>query len=249
MNLYEKKGKKYVRDATSLDGERIMNDPRFKRTRENMAEFGGSGKVSKSVRLGLVSVIKMYGDGAVGARLTGLFRRMVSLAPGIRGERPVLPQNYGVLLKGMPLNKEYPLQMALRMTPNVQVNPARNGATLTLDQFDALIHLGIPAGATHFRVVLVVCSVSAHHYDPDARKYLPQSASLNALNKLEASPYLAVRGLPVQTLTLNADLPGLPTLGATESLMVMVGVEFHQVVDNLYYPLESGNAMDLVEVY
>lgn len=185
----------------------------------------------------------------MGSRLTGKFRKMIGLASGIRGQRPVEPQNYAVMLRGFPLNKDYPLETALKLATDVQANPARNGATLTLDQFVPDLHLTIPAGASHFRVVLLVLSVSEHNYDPSVEGYLPVTASLNGLSKLEATPFMPVRGLPAQTLTLTADLPGLPTMTSTEALMVLVGVEFHQIVSGAYYILESGNAMNVVEVY
>ena len=45
LSFYEAGGENRVREKGGIDRDRIMNDPDFKRTRENMSEFGGSAKL------------------------------------------------------------------------------------------------------------------------------------------------------------------------------------------------------------
>lgn len=50
-----------------------------------MAEFGGSAKVGKALRMGLSAVAKSFGDRLLVSRIVKLVRAIVSRGPGARG--------------------------------------------------------------------------------------------------------------------------------------------------------------------
>ena len=47
ITFYKSKDGHLVRERGGVDGNRIANDPAFKRTRENGSEFGRAGKSGK----------------------------------------------------------------------------------------------------------------------------------------------------------------------------------------------------------
>lgn len=50
INFYKSKDGYLAREKTSVNAERIANDPAFVRTRENGAEFGRAGRAGKVLR-------------------------------------------------------------------------------------------------------------------------------------------------------------------------------------------------------
>ena len=58
LTYYEKDGKSIVKVKSSVSKSRIEKDPNYKRTRENMQEFGGAAKASKA-GLGIRSNYKL----------------------------------------------------------------------------------------------------------------------------------------------------------------------------------------------
>ena len=87
MSFYEQNGNNLVKMATGPDKDKIMSDPAYKRTRENMSEFGGSAKVGKALRKAFAEVIKNMGETYITGRITGLMKQINSLGAGNRGER------------------------------------------------------------------------------------------------------------------------------------------------------------------
>jgi hypothetical protein len=248
-NMYTQNGEQYVRNTTTLTKDRIMKDPKFKRTRENMMEFGGAGMVAKALRTGLASVVKRYGDGRLSSRLTGRFRTMTRTATGIRGQRPIEPLANKHLLEGMPLHRSISLETVMTLPVDLAANVDRNGATMTLTQLNPDTDLTVPDGATHFKVLLLVVGLTDHVYDPAKESYSAANAAVNSAKYLASTAEMAVTGLPPTTITLTATLPGSPVMATTDALLALVGVEYYQSVSGSYYVLESGNAMDIVKVF
>lgn len=109
LTFYDSEGKSLVKTTGGVDKERIEKDPAFKRTRENMAEFGASAKVGKALRLGFANIIKSMADSRVAGRITGLMKKINSLGTGNRGERSfeILPNK--ILMEGFEFNKHISL--------------------------------------------------------------------------------------------------------------------------------------------
>jgi len=161
-----------------VDKKRIATDPAFKRTRENMAEFGGSAKVGKSLRLGFVSIINsMAGVGTVG-RITGLMKRINSVGPGLRGQRTfeILPNK--VLLEGFEFNLKSPLD-AVFYTPNEvpTLDANRSIATWEIPDFNTDDFITAPEGASHFKLLLATTVLSDFIYNTDLKTYEPVNAT------------------------------------------------------------------------
>ena len=106
LTYYEKDGQSIVKVKSSLSKSRIEKDPNFKRTRENMKEFGGAARASKALRDALITVVRTMGDTYLSARLTGIMRKMLNTGSGLRGQRTINILANKDLLEGFELNKK-----------------------------------------------------------------------------------------------------------------------------------------------
>jgi len=150
LSFYKRDGSAYVRKKGGVAGERIANDPAYKRTRENNAEFGMQAKAGKLIRDCVNPMVEIAG----GPNLTG---RLVQVMSGVkkldasseRGERTVA---IGIaspggksLLKGFELNQQAPLSSIV--SKPYTLNPATG--VITIANFVAGKDVSAPTGATH----------------------------------------------------------------------------------------------------
>jgi hypothetical protein len=250
VNFYEKDGKKFMRQTTSLDKDRIMTAPEFKRTRENMREFGGAAVIGKSLRVGLANVLKRYADSNFTSRLTRIFKKVQRAATtGERGKRPITVVANKAKLVGMNLHKDELLNMVFSAPFTATANAGRNVVTLDVPIFDADALVTPPPGATHFKLVLVATSLSDHVFDTDQEGYTPTDPSLNALNAVAVSAALPVDLPTTAALQLVATLPGSPVMTTSCGLVACVGIEFYQEVLGVMYILAQSNGMRIIEIF
>jgi hypothetical protein len=236
-------GKGFLGRTSSIDKDRIMNDPKFKRTRENMAEFSASALAARSLRLGLAEVYKRYADKRVGSRLNKLFRKMLQSGPGMRGQRSIeLQANIGQLM-GLELHVSESLMGAFTAPRILGTNANRNVVTLDVPVFSPDAHVTAPNGATHYRIVLACASLSDIVWSAADERHVPANELLNGIGAVAYSAEMPIGVAPAAPITLTVALPGAPTLGATEVLLGLVGIEFIQIVNADYYLLEEANAM------
>ena len=79
-----------VREKAHIAKSRILNDPEFARTRENMREFTNILAATKALRSGLAHAITGINDGGSSARLTSVMSSIKNLdTTNIRGSRQV----------------------------------------------------------------------------------------------------------------------------------------------------------------
>jgi hypothetical protein len=107
-----------ARMKTSVDKDRIANDPAFQRTRENGAEFGSSAKAGKLTRDSLRPIALNATDNRVVSRMTKLMSQIKNLdTTSVRGSRNVGVAMAGVngkaLLKGFEFNSSALLSSTL----------------------------------------------------------------------------------------------------------------------------------------
>ena len=250
VNFYEKDGQKYMRQTTSLDKDRIANDPAFQRTRENNREFSGAAAAGKSLRLGLSSVLKRFADNRFGARLLRTFKKVQrGSVTGARGQRPVEVMPQRSKLVGQSLHRESLLSAIFTAPFTLTPSVSRNSVTLDIPVFDIDTQVTAPQGATHFKMVLVIAALSDQVWDADEASYIPMDPDLNGLNATEMSVEQDLDVPMVAPIQLVASLPGNPTMLSTTGLVACVGIEFYQQVTGNLYVLASDNAMKIVDVF
>ncbi len=249
LTYYEKDGKSLVKVKSSVSKSRIEKDPNYKRTRENMQEFGGAAKASKALRDSLITVVKSMGDTYLSARLTGIMRKMLNTGTGIRGKREINILANKDLLEGFELNKKDALSTqfyAPYKLPSLNAN--RDIATWTIPDFNTDAFITAPEGATHFKLILAAGLVSDYEFVQALNSYEPVDESENAIGNTSESAAIPIVGDVGSDITLTVDLEiGTPVV-ATTATLTAIGIMFFQDINGQFYQLASSNAMKIATV-
>lgn len=248
LQFFQKKGQTYVGLSSSLSKERIKKDPAFKRTRENMSEFGGAASVSKAIRLKLIPIAGLIESG-LHARLTSVLREMMNMGAGQRGQRAVEFVANGAVLEGFELNKSTRLSEVMQTNNVLSTNTDRNQLSLDIAEFLPDDYLLIPDGASHFKIHLAALAMSNFEVNGTSGKYQPTNASQHGLFANTESALLNVDSLVTGGVHISVDLPGSPVLAADVALAGIVGIEFLQEVNGTFYQFASNNAVKIIKVF
>ncbi|WP_288956546.1 hypothetical protein [uncultured Polaribacter sp.] len=244
LTFYETQGKDIVRTTGGVDKSRIENDPNFKRTRENMSEFGASATVGKALRQGFGSIIKNIKDSSITGRLTGVMKRLNSLGSGTRGQRVFNILTNKIILEDFEFNIKVPFTTIFYpeyTAPTLDSN--RSIATWVVPDFNTSNYLRAPEGATHFKLVLVSTILSNYEYVPDLKKYEPVVPADNIVNGITYSAAIPIGGAVGADTTLSVDLGFSSVLPVTVANVVATGILFYQQINSELYELSSSNAM------
>ncbi len=230
-----------------VDAERIKNGDEFVRTRENNNEFGGSAKAGKYLRQILSPIMKGVADARVTSRITALMKKInVEDGSEARGIRGILMTERKDLMKDFEFNSATNFERIFRSMFTLTVPEIRNNATLMVKGFDPQFHLNSPRGASHFRIIFAIASVSDYVFNALDNTYEPKIKDSGLLG-LGYSGYLAING-DVSDLDLSAELPNATKPTESESLVVCIGVEFYQEVSSKFYLFATGNCLKIVDV-
>ncbi|WP_411768233.1 hypothetical protein [Winogradskyella sp. A3E31] len=249
LTFYRSGGQSIVKTKSAINKDRILKEANFKRTRENMSEFGGSAKVGKSLRHGFASIVSIMSDRTVTGRLTAVMKRINANGAGVRGKREfsILP-NKG-FLEGFEFNKGLSLETvfyAPYSVPSLDAN--RSIATWTIPDFNTSDYLHPPEGASHFRLVLACSVLSDFSYDNALKSYEPVEPNENEVSAISFSSEIPLGGLVGSDTTLVADLGFTAALPATVGVVVALGIIFYQDINGSFYELASDNAMSIALV-
>lgn len=234
--------------ATGPSKDQIMNDPSFKRTRENNMEFGGSAKAGKAFRQGLSSVIKKFSDPQVTGRITKIFKAINLEGTGARGERNIDLSLHKNNLNGFEFNKNLSFEGVYTAPYTLTETATRDESAMDIPAFNPWDSIDAPNGATHFRLINGIATVSNYKYNDVERTYEAVEPTLDSLNAIEYSAYLPLDTAVVAT-TITSTLAGAPVLTADVSVANVVGIEFYQEVGGQYYLFASSNAMQVGKVF
>ncbi|MBI3502477.1 MAG: hypothetical protein HY063_11860 [Bacteroidetes bacterium] len=248
VTFYERGGKSLAKKRTSLSKSKIKNAKEFARTRENMSEFGGSALVGKALRVALSMVLAIFADTLLVSRLVKVMRAISEKGTGVRGKRSFLIMPNKNLLKGFELNVKKVLETMIWTPYTLAVNAGRNMVTMTVPDFDTGAFIHAPSGATHFRLLCSIGTLSDHTFNISTGKYEPTDPTLTQLGASASSVEIVLGGMVGSTTTLAPQLTGAPALTATVGLVVCVGIEFLQFTNGSYYLLSKQNAMRIVDV-
>ena len=249
LTFYENSGESLIRTTGGVDKSRIERDPAFKRTRENMSEFGGSAKVGKALRQGFADIIKTMSDNRVVGRITGLMKRINTVGPGVRGQRAFEILNNRIVLEGFEFNRLDPLDAifyAPNSSPTLDAN--RSIATWVVPDFNTANYINPPEGATHFKLVLVTTVLSDYVYSTLLRSYEPVDEAENETNGIAFSTEIPLQGMVGADTTLTVDLGFAAPLPATVGVISAIGIIFYQEINAAFYELASNNAMRIDSV-
>lgn len=231
-------------------GDMVKNDPAFKRTRENMNEFGGCALTAKSVRMGLAQLMSQMSDGQLTGRLTGIMKKInLEDKSEARGVRAVLVSAQPKYLVGLNFNKNISFNGVVFVPYSVTAEADRTGATLTIPAFNIASGIKVPSGATHFRFVNAVSVISDFAYNSVTKVYEPMEPALNELSNITYSDYIDVGAIQSDEITVTSALPAGTELTPNVSLIQSVGVEFYQQVGDAYYLFKTGHCLKIQDLY
>jgi hypothetical protein len=221
-----------ARMKTSVDKDRIANDPAFQRTRENGAEFGSSAKAGKLTRDGLRPIALNATDNRVVSRMTKLMTEIKNLdTTSVRGSRNVGVAMTSVgaksLLKGFEFNSSALLSSTLFKPYSIVTTTG----VITITGVVPINDVVFPSGATH------VSFTGA---------YANMNYATNVVDfKLTNVQNVAINGT-ASTITLT------PTAvpAGTGAKVFLLKMEFFQLINGVQYSLKNGsyNALKIIEV-
>jgi hypothetical protein len=231
ITFYKSKDGYMARERGGIDGQRIASDPKFQRTRENGAEFGRAGKSGKVLRTALQLLLRYSPDSRMVSRLT---KRMITVLQtdtvSARGSRTVDLGDAG-LLEGFEFNIQGALSTSFFAAFESELNRVTGALTISIAPFVPNVMIKAPQGATHFK--LVSAGVSANFEGAVTNTMTSSSVIL----PWDETPTVLIE----HTNTVTAD--------TTDSLFLVLGLEFYQEINGDMYPLKNGayNALSIVK--
>ncbi|WP_310993612.1 hypothetical protein [Aequorivita marina] len=221
-----------VREKGGIEKNRIMNDPAFKRTRENGMEFGTAGKSGQLIRKAERLLLRQASDNRITSRLVQVLMRVIKAdALNKRGERTVQDGDMS-LMKDFNFNLKAKLNTVFFNGYNPVFDRAAGTYDVAIDAFVPNETIDAPRGTTHIQMVGGICAL-----DFPERTFEEDHAF---------SPIIPWDLTQQAALTLSASI----SAGSVLPVIQLVGVNFFQEVNGDMYPLRNGsfNALAIVDV-
>lgn len=232
MTFYKKDGVHLVKEKSSIPAEKIANDPKFARTRENNAEFGAAGIAGKLLRDALRVLMLNASDSLVASRVTKLMMDEIKLdATGVRGSRKpatgLALATGKALIKGFNFNGNSFLSSVLFKPYTVNTTTGVIGITGLIPAND----IAFPAGATHLSIT-------------------GGMANVNFATGVWAANLTNVQNLPINSTPATVTLTPTAVPTGTGIKFHLLKIEFFQLLNGVQYPLKNGsfNTLAIVEV-
>ena len=230
LTFYKFNGKYKIRKKGGIPKSRIQNDPRFKRVRENNAEFGRVSKGISLMRKALSAMLHGSKKVQTGDLMPVFFDVLRSDATHPRGERTLSAGNL-LILEQLNLNSSVTLDQIFNVSSTVTVDRANGEAIIQFPSWEPH-QLEVPQGATHYQIntCAALINFSDDHYEQTT-----QAGVIAAL------PQAQVAG---QSVTLNF------TAGSVLPILVAVGIRFYVEVNGVQMELYHAefNPVEVVEV-
>lgn len=221
-----------VRRKGGVSKNRILNDPNFVRTRENLSEFGGAAVTGKTIRRAVNSLMIDAKDSRVTSRLTKALNQVknadITSARGSRNAAVgiITPEGKS-WLKGFDFNSKATLDTVLMAQYTLDTATGE----VVIPDFIPNQQLSFPEGATHMSFSAAFLNLNL----------ATDEANLQVSNLVN----LPINGTAA-TVTLT---PAAPATGTGQSYYFLK-VAFFQEVNGIQYPLKNGafNALKLIEI-
>ena len=232
LTFYKSVDGHLVRTKGGVSKGRIMNDPAYIRTRENIAEFGTTAQSGKLLRNAIGTMLNRAKDPRMSSRMMGILSKVRQLdSNSARGERVVsegiLTSSGKQLLKGFDFNNRAALQAVFHAPYSLDTATG----VVTISNFVPLDQLQIPEGASHvsFRSAFINLDFVSGEFD------MQYSPVVNTV--LDMNP---------TTITLTPT--EVPTGTGTQLYLLLI--EFFQEVNGIQYPLRNGafNVLNLIDI-
>jgi hypothetical protein len=209
-----------ARQKGGVSKTRIMTDPAFQRTRENLAEFNRASAASKLLKDSFRVIVLKARDPRTQNRIYRTALKVVKSDPvSLRGER-VITQGDMQLFDKFQFNQH----ISFESTMFAQFEQVENGGNLEVN-FESFVPqelMAAPMGSSHFRVFLAAAGVD---FSGGKRESSIVSTDAQAI-------------LPVMLENFSVAIPKVAMPGG--SSFYALGIEFLQEVNGELYSLNNG---------
>lgn len=148
-----------AKEKTHISADRIANDPAFRRTRENGAEFGRAGKAGKLLRNAFRASIQSVSDTKVVGRLVKSLMAVIKTdTTSDRGLRNIMLGNQNLLL-GFEFNVNAKLSTTLYAPYTFNIDRVTGAVSVDMASFVPANMIAAPGGTTHFKLRAEVAAV------------------------------------------------------------------------------------------
>lgn len=220
-----------VRMKSGVEKARIMTDPSFQRTRENMSEFGTAAATAKMLRIQLNNLLRTFADGNMRNRLTSLMHKIQKAdTDHVRGQRVFLPENSAMLM-GFEFNKASSLRNLLWADMPITFHRDFGDVEMVIPKFNPQNEVLLLQGATHIQFTLAAAELS--------------------LGDLPTPPVVAQSSfIPLIGMHEEESLTVALAVDENKTVYVVAGIAMYQEVNGQYYSLHNNayNAMTIVLV-
>ena len=232
LTFYKTQDGSLVRTKGGVSKKRIMKDPAFARTRENLSEFAGSAHAGKVMRMSVNELMQTARDNRVTSRLTQIMSQIQKMdTVNVRGKRQVsvgLESIEGkAALTRFDFKNRAPLGSILLAPYNVDAVTGE----VSIADFVPGIYLSAPQGSTHV-------SLRSSFVKADFETGIYSGGSS------------LVQSLPLDMTSSNISLIPTAVPGGSGISFILLLVEFFQEVNTVQYPLRNGahNSLSILEV-
>ena len=211
-----------VKTKSSISRKRILKDPAFARTRENLSEFAESAKAGKMLRLAFNELLQQAKDNRVTSRLTQKMSNIQKLdTVHVRGKRTVeqgltTPEGKA-LLDNFNFNDRAPMESILL----AQYSMDEQNGDVSIPGFVPGLNLYKPEGATHvsLRSAFMLVNFNTGKFSGGV------------------SP---IENLMIDMTKTDVLLAPDSVPSGSGNVFILLLVEFYQMVNNVQYPLRNG---------
>lgn len=242
-----RQGEYMVRKPGGPDRTRILTDPGFVRTRENMSEFAGLAMATSSLSH-VFAPVKHLRDTGLRGRAAKLFRSMMKRDGSLRGQRQVLLSQYREELLNMELNIETPFKEVFRGKYTTTHGPDRKLGSVTINNLQPSISVQAPREATHFQLVLLTGVLADTVYNTELNRYECIYPTLDGEYTVTTSEQFSVTDTETLSIYLDSVL-NVIELPENTTVVQALGISFFRKELALFYPLNQGKSMKIVDVY
>ncbi len=232
LSFYKTADGYFVRKKGGIKKERIMNAPRFQRTRENAAEFGRANTSGKLLRIAFHPLLELISDRLIMRRLTCEMLKVIqSDTVNRHGQRNAADGDPGIL-RGFEFNSTAKLNATLCKPYCAGINRETGAVSISIPELLPYRDVKMHQGATHLKFVAAGAEL-------DFKNELSQSFSVE-------SELISVKSEAVTTISLSGSLPGQNGLPQ----FLAFGIIFYRNFNGTFDLLNHGefNCLSLVAV-
>lgn len=229
ITFYKTQDGYLMKRKSAVTGSKIKDASNFQRTRENGAEFGHAGKAGKLLRDTFNTLLQNAKDGRVVSRLVQDMMKVVHTdSTSVRGQRNVANGQIA-LLEGFNFNSNARLDTLLKVAYLTTIDRAAGTLTVNFPSFVPANAVVAPQGTTHLKIVA-------------AGAELDFNAGTSNVQEQEG-PMLSWDSTPTPVLSLGNSV----TPASRLPLFLVLGVQFYQQVNGLFYPLKGANPLAIIK--